>query len=486
MATVYLGRLVGPVGFSRTVAIKRLHPQFARDPEFVAMFLDEARVAARIRHPNVVPTLDVVATEGELFLVMDYVQGEALSQLFRAVRSKGGAVPAPVAVNILLGVLHGLHAAHEATNERGEALGIVHRDVSPQNVLVGTDGVPRLVDFGVAKAVGRLQTTREGQLKGKAAYMAPEQVRGGEVTRQADVFAASVVLWEALTGRRLFQGNSDAETIYRLLDAEIEPPSQITPSIPAALDAVVLRGLARNAANRYESALAMALDLEKTVGMVSSREVGAWVHEMAGARLDERNQQVLAIEQSSSDINLETLKSGLMGGEPEITSGVESLEKRSEPPLARTASLPDITSSDVSLALPTTSRKPAFAAGVFAALLAVSVVGFAAYSASSGPPAEGSAPAPSSTGPATAARSAGLTNDPASAPSAGAVPSASAADSAQAGDGAAAVPSATTTVPPQPPPPTKTARTAAPPVVPAAPPATKKTATPKHTLHSID
>ena len=329
MATVYLGRLVGPVGFSRTVAIKQLHPQFARDPEFVAMFLDEARVAARIRHPNVVPTLDVVATEGELFLVMDYVQGEALSQLFRAVRHQGARIPAPIAVNIVSGVLHGLHAAHEATNERGEALGIVHRDVSPQNILVGTDGVPRLVDFGVAKAVGRLQTTREGQLKGKAAYMAPEQVRGGEVTRQADVFAASVVLWEALAGRRLFQGNSDAETIYRLLDAPLEAPSAVAPDIPPALDRVVLRGLSRAASDRYASALEMAIDLEKSIGVVSSREVGAWVHETAGARLDARTQQVRAIEQSSSGVNLETLQSGLLAARsPDEPTSVVPLAAR--------------------------------------------------------------------------------------------------------------------------------------------------------------
>lgn len=479
MATVYLGRLVGPVGFSRTVAIKRLHPQFARDPEFVAMFLDEARVAARIRHPNVVPTLDVVATEGELFLVMDYVQGEALSQLFRAVRAKGGAVPPAVAVNILLGVLHGLHAAHEATNERGEALGIVHRDVSPQNVLVGTDGVPRLVDFGVAKAVGRLQTTREGQLKGKAAYMAPEQVRGGEVTRQADVFAAAVVLWEALAGRRLFQGNSDAETIYRLLDAEVEPPSHFAPGIPPVLDAVVLRGLARDAAQRYKSALEMAIDLEKTVGLVSSREVGAWVHEMAGARLDERNQQVLAIEQSSSNVNLETLKSGLMGGEPEPSSGVESLDRRSAAaPAAPSvpASPGDITVSDVSIALPTRSRKPAVAAGVVAAVLAIGVIAFAAYSASSPQPtADAASPATSAS-----VAAAGTNDTPAAS-----ITAPSVATSAPAI--ASAAPPESATVAPTTTAPTATAKVAhTPPATTPAAATTTKKPPPRRTLHSID
>src|ERR1700693_1635729 len=145
MATVHFGRLLGPVGFSRTVAIKRLHPQFAKDPEFVAMFLDEARLAARIAHPNVVPTLDVVAQGDELLLVMEYVRGSALSRLLRTLTQRGGGMPPRIVASILAGVLRGLHAAHEAKNEIGEALEIVHRDVSPQNVLVGTDGIPRVL-----------------------------------------------------------------------------------------------------------------------------------------------------------------------------------------------------------------------------------------------------------------------------------------------------------------------------------------------------
>src|SRR5258708_3975182 len=198
MATVHFGTLLGPVGFSRTVAIKRLHEQFAKDPEFVSMFLDEARVAARIRHPNVVQTLDVVATEGQIFLVMEYVQGESLSHLVRATRKRGKKIPPKIVATVLAGALHGLQAAHDAKDEHGAPLGIVHRDVSPHNVLVGVDGVSRVLDFGVAKAAGRLQSTRQGQLKGKVAYMAPEQVRGAAVDRQTDVYSAAVVLWETL------------------------------------------------------------------------------------------------------------------------------------------------------------------------------------------------------------------------------------------------------------------------------------------------
>src|SRR6185369_14610263 len=210
MATVHLVRLLGPVGFSRTVAIKRLHAQFASDPEFVSMFLDEARLAARIRHPNVVPTLDVVTTGGELFLVMEYVPGESAARLARALRERQQTIPLRVLSGIITGVLHGLHAAHEAKDEQGAPLSIVHRDVSPQNVLVGTDGVARVLDFGVAKAAGRIHQTREGSVKGKLPYMPPEQMRGGEISRKTDVYAAAVVLWECLTGEWLFDGPNDA------------------------------------------------------------------------------------------------------------------------------------------------------------------------------------------------------------------------------------------------------------------------------------
>jgi eukaryotic-like serine/threonine-protein kinase len=300
MATVHYGRLSGPVGFSRTVAIKRLHPQFAKDPEFVSMFLDEARLAARIRHPNVVQTLDVVALEGELFLVMDYVQGESFARLLRASTKKKEPPPIAVVSGILCGVLHGLHAAHEATNEQGEPLDIVHRDVSPQNVLLGADGIPRLLDFGVAKAVGGIHTTREGQIKGKLAYMAPEQLRSGTVDRRSDVFAAGIVLWEALTLRRLFRGESEGAVITSVLEQVIEPPSALVPGVPAGLDAVVMRALDRDRAGRFESARQMALALEAIVPIASPTRVADWVEGLAGEVLAQRAQSVLRIESDSN------------------------------------------------------------------------------------------------------------------------------------------------------------------------------------------
>src|ERR1700733_1570494 len=254
MATVHFGRLNGPVGFSRTVAIKRLHPQFAKDPEFVTMFLDEARLAGRIRHPNVVPTLDVVATEGEIFLVMEYVQGESLSRLARALRVRQVVIPPDIAATILVGTLHGLHAAHEAKDEHGQPLDIVHRDVSPQNILLGTDGVPRVLDFGVAKAAGRLQTTREGQIKGKVSYMAPEQLHGGDVTRQTDIYAAAVVLWETLVGRRLFEGDNEAMVLIKAIEGRVPPASTLVRGLSPAYDRVIERGIARDPAERWGTA----------------------------------------------------------------------------------------------------------------------------------------------------------------------------------------------------------------------------------------
>ncbi|HSQ65553.1 MAG TPA: serine/threonine-protein kinase [Polyangiaceae bacterium] len=299
MATVHYGRLLGPVGFSRTVAIKRLHPHLARDPEFAAMFLDEARVAARVRHPNVVPTLDIVSTQGELFLVMEYVQGEALSRLLRAARRRGTRMPPPVAAAIIVGTLHGLHAAHESKNERGQPLGIVHRDVSPQNVLVGLDGIPRLVDFGVAKAAGRLQTTREGQLKGKIAYMAPEQIRGATSTRLVDVYAAAVLLWEMLTGDRLFGGDNDVTVLERVLHMEVRAPSAIATDVSKELDAIVLKALAREPEKRFGTAREMAREIENAIHVASVSKVGEWVESIAGEVIAERAAKVADIESQS-------------------------------------------------------------------------------------------------------------------------------------------------------------------------------------------
>ncbi len=299
MATVHFGRQLGAAGFARTVAIKRLRGEFLESHEFISTLLDEARLASRIRHPNVVATLDMVAADDELFLVMDYVAGESLSRLLSKLERRGERVPPQVATGILCGVLHALHAAHEATDERGEPLGIVHRDVSPQNVLVGEDGLARLLDFGIAKGKGRLQTTRAGQLKGKVGYMAPEQILGEEPDRRSDVYAAAVVLWEVLTGRRLFP-TSDRRAdsfnlIPKILEADVDPPSAVA-AVPSALDAIVMRGLNRQRDARYDTAREFAVALEDTVGVATSRQIGEWVERVVGDELRARAAEVQRLE----------------------------------------------------------------------------------------------------------------------------------------------------------------------------------------------
>lgn len=317
MATVHFGRLVGAAGFSRTVAIKRLHPQFARDPEFVEMFLDEARIAARIQHPNVVSTLDVVAVDGEVFLVMEYVHGEALSKLVRASRARGASVPPRIAVAGLVGALTGLHAAHEAKSERGAPLDLVHRDVSPQNILLGVDGVARVLDFGVAKAAARVTSTRDGQVKGKVSYMAPEQLRGDDVDRRTDVFAAGIVLWEALTGQRLFDGQSPGEVVNKIAETKVPPPSRVDPSVPSILDAIVAKALARDREERFATAQAFAIALEQSGLVALSREVGEWVARSARETLEARALRIAEIEHSSSSRPPATLPRGAgEGGSP--------------------------------------------------------------------------------------------------------------------------------------------------------------------------
>ncbi len=347
MATVHFGRIVGAGGFSRPVAIKRLHAHFARDQEFVAMFLDEARLASRIFHPNVVAPLDVVQTDDhELLLVMEYVRGVSLSKLIRATSAENKQLPPRVVMSIISNLLHGLHAAHEAKNDAGQPLNIVHRDVSPQNVIVGTDGVSRVLDFGVAKAAGRMQSTRDGQLKGKIAYMSPEQVRAEDVTRQTDIYAASVVLWEALTGRRLFKAESDVGTITRVLAGKIELPSSLVPTLPAALDAVVMKGLKPDAADRYATAREMANELELVMGLAPAVEVGELVEAVAADELNERAARIAEIEgsgsQSSWSAKAMKLPVGVPAGTPshELPTRADALA----PPKEKSPTLPTIAS----------------------------------------------------------------------------------------------------------------------------------------------
>lgn len=300
MGTVHLGRLLASAGFSRTVAIKRLHPHLASDPSVREKFAKEARIAARVTHANVVAMLDVVADEGELLLVMEYVHGVTLSTLTSSTRKRGDHVPPEIAARVLADTLHGLHAAHEATDTSGEPLRLIHRDVSPQNILVGADGVTRVADFGIAKALSQDHLTVEGALRGKLPFMAPEQLLRSPLDRRVDVYAAGVVLWEVLAGRRLFEMGANADVIRRILDAPVDPPSRFNSVIPAALDAIVMRAIDRDPDARFGTAREMALALEATT-VASTSTVATWVESNANAILASYAAQITDMERPSDE-----------------------------------------------------------------------------------------------------------------------------------------------------------------------------------------
>jgi serine/threonine-protein kinase len=293
MGVVHLGRLLGSGGFERAVAIKRVHPSLSDDDKFVTMFREELRLLARVRHQNVIAALDVLDVDDELLLVMEYVHGESLAALLQKSSEAGQPLALETAVSIACGVLKGLHAAHVATSPNGEPLGIIHRDVSPHNVLVGCDGFPRVLDFGVAKSAGSRQLTRVGELRGKPGYVSPEQIRGEKLTARADIYALSVVLWEMLAGRRLFGARSLAQTIEDILGGSIPPFGAVCEEpISENLEAIVRRGLSTNPDDRFESARDMALALEAEVRPVSPEVIGAWVEATAPAALADRARQL--------------------------------------------------------------------------------------------------------------------------------------------------------------------------------------------------
>jgi len=289
MAVVYVARAQGVAGFERLVAVKVLHANLAHEEQFISMFLDEARLAARIRHPNVVPTIDISdSPQTGYYLVMDYIEGDHLGQLLVGAHQAEERLPVSVVLRVVVDALSGLGAAHDLCDDDGKHLKLVHRDVSPHNIMVGTDGVARLTDFGVAKAEDRLTHTRDGQVKGKLAYMAPEQASTGEADPRSDLFAMGVILWECLAGRRLFRGESTAATLNKLLNEDIPLVSTIDPSLKP-LDPVLQKALQRDAEQRYQSVDDFITALEEVAsefgGLASLRNIGKAVKQYAGDKL---------------------------------------------------------------------------------------------------------------------------------------------------------------------------------------------------------
>jgi serine/threonine protein kinase len=292
MASLYIARHAGAGGFERLVVIKRVHRHLLGNREFCDMFLDEARISSLIRHSSVVPVVDIAEAHGELFLVLEYIESVSLAQLLAAAKAAGELLPPPVVSRIMSDALAGLHAAHEALDMQGAPMHVVHRDVSPHNILVDTHGMSSIIDFGIAKAASRLATTSSGQFKGKLRYMAPEQVKQQTLDRRADVFSAGVVLYEALTGRSLFQGADEGDTVLSVLVTEIPDPSSIAPGISVRLDAVAHEALERRRDQRFTTAARFREALEAACPPAATEEVAAVVARLGGEVLSRRRKEL--------------------------------------------------------------------------------------------------------------------------------------------------------------------------------------------------
>jgi serine/threonine-protein kinase len=288
MASVYLARAEGSPGFAKLVALKRIHPHLASEQSYVEMFLDEARIASQITHPNVCSVFDFGEVDGEYFIAMEYLVGEPLSRVHRRVLANADERTSPLLparmARIIAQACEGLHAAHELKGSDGESLHVVHRDVSGENLFVTYDGGAQVVDFGIAHARHRMHHTDAGQVKGTFPYMAPEQMTAAPVDRRVDVWALGAVLWELLTLRRLFLRDNDVNTMYAVLSSEIKPPSEYRPDVPPELDAIVLKALKRNPDERWQSTREMGKALRRVLvqeeELVGPAELADWMAEL--------------------------------------------------------------------------------------------------------------------------------------------------------------------------------------------------------------
>lgn len=287
MADVYLCLTKGPAGFNKLHVVKQLRRELATGEASIAMFLDEARLAARLNHPNVVQTNEIGESDSGYFLAMEYLEGQALSKVLRAhAAKKGEPLPSDVHLRILCDAMSGLHYAHELRDFDGQPIGIVHRDVSPQNVFVAYTGNVKLLDFGIAKASVSTSHTAVGVIKGKLRYMSPEQITSGTIDRRSDVFSMGIMLWNAVVGKSLFHGESDVEHVRRVCSGTIPSPREIDPNVPEELDRICTRALSFSPADRYPTIAELRLDVEtylaKLGTRVSSDEVGKLVEELFG------------------------------------------------------------------------------------------------------------------------------------------------------------------------------------------------------------
>jgi len=318
MAEIYLARATGIEGFEKLVVLKRILPQFATNGGFISMFLDEARLTATLQHPNIAQVYDIGEFGGSYFFTMEFVRGADVRSMLKTALIYGEPIPLAHVITIILGVTAGLHAAHEKRGLDGTPLDVVHRDVSPSNVLVSYDGAVKLVDFGIAKASQHRNRTQAGTLKGKAAYMSPEQCTGRPLDRRSDIFAIGILLYELACCRRLFVGESEFEIMSKIVNQDVTPPSDDDPDFPEELERILLRALKRNPDERYPTAKAMQLDLEEFARheklAVSTVKLGEFMQQMFADRMREQ-EELIAQQIRTGELALGESSDGGAGAE---------------------------------------------------------------------------------------------------------------------------------------------------------------------------
>jgi len=407
MAEVYLAVVQGPAGFNKLCVVKQIRPQLATDPEFLGMFLDEARLAARLSHPNVVQTNEVGQEGDRYFIAMEYLEGQPLNRILHRIGRDGG-LSLPMHLRIIVDMLSGLHHAHELTDFDGTPLNVVHRDVTPHNVFVTYDGQVKVVDFGIAKAMNSSAETRLGVVKGKVAYMAPEQARGERVDRRADIFSAGVMLWEAATGRRLWKGIPDLTVLHRLINGDIPSPRSVDPDVPEGLEKIVMKALALRREDRYATSTDLATALEELLDQMGDKSSLREVGKLVAKHFDENRSKIRQIVETQlkaakslattefQSINLPHLDGSAASGPMSVdrTGAREAMSSQdlSSPGTRRTNGVSSPTSLTASTAAATSTGSQQAAApkrGLLGAvaLIAVAAIGAGVWFVTRQPPA---------------------------------------------------------------------------------------------------
>ncbi|MFB6350450.1 MAG: serine/threonine protein kinase [Bradymonadaceae bacterium] len=336
MGEIYLARVSGTGGFEKTVIIKTILPHLAEEDEFVEKFLDEGRIVVNLTHGNIVPVFDMDEVDGEYFIAMDYVPGRDVREILKRLRERGEQMPPEIAAYIIAEVCEGLGYAHRKTDDEGEPLDIVHRDVSPSNVLISTEGEVKIIDFGIARAADRRAKTVTGRIQGKCCYMSPEQARGDELDHRSDIFSTGVVFYEMLTGVRPFEGDSDLKSLDLVRECDYEPPSFVDGSVPPRLDGIIDRALGETPDERYQRIEEMHVELMEFLAddgpPVTSTDVASFLEELFPEGLEREEFQEVVDEEETGSEGAMDLEEALnhqldqIGGESAGDGGASPLE----------------------------------------------------------------------------------------------------------------------------------------------------------------